>query len=710
MEWVWAQDPLYTSNESPQMLFHRKDRFVPLKWKTSIAAIAVLVLGMVTACGVAYVAVGQALEKSMAARVAGAAKHGMTALDDVRRRVDAYARLFAARPDLAEMLEANDVERLERTAVVDFNDLCAIDALFGTLEFTDARGVVVMRGHSPGKKGDDKSKTPQVSSALRGENANGLTVSKTSGEAAQDAVYPVRKGGRIVGTVKVGAYFRADAAREIKQLTGLEIIFALDGVANAVTLGDGVAVTLSKDQVAGNRPIETVTFGERSFLAQFAHRASDVGAGVTIGFLADRAEITQARAMFTQTLAFVGAAVIVLLCPLLIWFTTRFTQRLLSVATSIRRVSEGHLADVIPHASDVDEIGQIATAVSHLRDAAIEKKRLEETAAATERQAIAARIQAEEEAVSRERSIVASSIGAGMARLAKKDLTVRLQGLPAAYRQLESDFNRSMQELEAAIHEVQRTTEVVQVSTQDIGRAASDVAQRTEQQASRLEQTAAAVGQITATGRKAAEGAQQARDAVTSAKIEAEGAGAVVGQAVDAMHTIEKSSGQIENIIGVINEIAFQTNLLALNAGVEAARAGEAGRGFAVVASEVRGLAQRSAEAAKEIKALISASSVHVREGARLVSQTGETLERIARQVVEINAVVSRIAAGAAEQAASLQEVNEAVSQMDRDTQKNAAMVEETTHTSRSLAQAGRELKHLIAQFHLSTDDQRAAA
>jgi len=175
----------------------------------------------------------------------------------------------------------------------------------------------------------------------------------------------------------------------------------------------------------------------------------------------------------------------------------------------------------------------------------------------------------------------------------------------------------------------------------------------------------------------------------------------VVRQAVDAMSTIAKSSQQISQIIGVIDEIAFQTNLLALNAGVEAARAGEAGRGFAVVASEVRALAQRSAEAAKEIKALISNSVGQVDVGVKLVAETGRSLERIMTQVTEINAVVGDIAAGAQEQSTALQEINDTIEQMNLMMQQDAAMVEESTAAGHSLSEESSKLAQLVGQFQV---------
>ena len=165
------------------------------------------------------------------------------------------------------------------------------------------------------------------------------------------------------------------------------------------------------------------------------------------------------------------------------------------------------------------------------------------------------------------------------------------------------------------------------------------------------------------------------------------------------MRGIEKSSTEISNIIGVIDDIAFQTNLLALNAGVEAARAGDAGKGFAVVAQEVRELAQRSANAAKEIKTLINTSEVQVREGVDLVGKAGGALEQIAEQVIQINGLIRQISQSASEQAVGLKEINSAVNQMDQVTQQNAAMVEETTAASMALNDEAQTLKALVARF-----------
>ncbi len=293
-----------------------------------------------------------------------------------------------------------------------------------------------------------------------------------------------------------------------------------------------------------------------------------------------------------------------------------------------------------------------------------------------------------------------AALGVALSALANGDLEARIdRPLTPELDQLRTDLNGALQTLQGTMQRVTQTSGTIKSGTEEISASTDDLSKRTEQQAASLEETAAALDEITATVRKTAEGAKHAREVVSAARGDAENSGRIVGEAVLAMGAIQKSSGEISQIIGVIDEIAFQTNLLALNAGVEAARAGEAGKGFAVVASEVRALAQRSAEAAKEIKTLISASSNQVTSGVELVDEAGKALTRIATQVSEINGIVGEIAASAQEQATALAEVNTAVNQMDQVTQQNAAMVEETTAASHSLAAEAEQLSNLVGGF-----------
>jgi methyl-accepting chemotaxis protein len=299
-----------------------------------------------------------------------------------------------------------------------------------------------------------------------------------------------------------------------------------------------------------------------------------------------------------------------------------------------------------------------------------------------------------------------NQIGVGLGRLAEGDLTQRLEtAFIPALEPLRQDFNASIDALEKSMTAVGASTRAIGSGTSEISAASDDLSQRTEHQASSLEETSAALEEVTTTVKKTAEGATHAREVIGAAKLDAEKSGAVVREATAAMAAIDKSSKQIGQIIGVIDEIAFQTNLLALNAGVEAARAGEAGRGFAVVASEVRALAQRSAEAAKEIKGLISASTAQVDQGVALVAQTGEALQRIVAQVVEISGAIGEIAVSAQEQATGLQQVNTAVGDMDQVTQKNAAMVEETTAATHALAAEAEQLAALISRYSVRRDN-----
>ena len=293
------------------------------------------------------------------------------------------------------------------------------------------------------------------------------------------------------------------------------------------------------------------------------------------------------------------------------------------------------------------------------------------------------------------------------------DLTHDIQTpfLPALER-LRNDFNETAAKLRSTLDTISQNAGAIAAASQQIQSASNDLAKRTEQQAASVEETAAALEEITTTVADSSHRAQEAGNLVRRTKEHAEKSGHVVGQAVDAMGKIEQSAGEIGNIIGVIDEIAFQTNLLALNAGVEAARAGDAGKGFAVVAQEVRELAQRSAKAAKEIKDLITASNEHVKSGVTLVGHTGSALQEIVGQVVQVDGNVAAIVEASKEQATGLKEINTAVNTMDQGTQQNAAMVEETTAAAHSLAREAEQLFALLGQFKTgagATSHQRTA-
>jgi len=288
--------------------------------------------------------------------------------------------------------------------------------------------------------------------------------------------------------------------------------------------------------------------------------------------------------------------------------------------------------------------------------------------------------------------------------LAAGKLTGRVgDDFPPRFAELKNDFNAAMDSLCAAIGSVSHTSGVIRNGTNEIRAASDDLSRRTEQQAASLEESAAAIGEITDTVRRSAEDAGRASSLVAQARQEADESDDVVQRTIGAMRGIEHTSGEIAEIIGVIDGIAFQTNLLALNAGVEAARAGDAGKGFAVVASEVRALAQRSADAASDVKARILSAIEHVRSGVVLVDETGNALQRIIGKVSDVTTVVDVIARSSEQQAHSLSQVNIAIGEIDSVTQQNAAMVEESTAAASLLAQECGTLMASVMRFNVDT-------
>ncbi|SFV08314.1 methyl-accepting chemotaxis protein [Pseudoduganella namucuonensis] len=268
------------------------------------------------------------------------------------------------------------------------------------------------------------------------------------------------------------------------------------------------------------------------------------------------------------------------------------------------------------------------------------------------------------------------------------------------------DMNDS---LVRTVSDVRTSTETITVASQEIASGNADLSSRTESQASSLEETASSMEELTSTVKQNADNARQANQLAVSASSVAVKGGSVVSQVVDTMGSIKASSSKIVDIIGVIDGIAFQTNILALNAAVEAARAGEQGRGFAVVAAEVRNLAQRSAGAAKEIKELIGDSVDKVDAGSRLVDEAGQTMELIVTSIKQVADIMGEITAATQEQSNGIEEVNQAITQMDEMTQQNAALVEEAAAAAESMQEQAQKLAEAVSIFKLAGDAMGAA-
>ncbi len=361
-----------------------------------------------------------------------------------------------------------------------------------------------------------------------------------------------------------------------------------------------------------------------------------------------------------------------------------------------------------------DEIGAMASALEAFRAAAVASR-----------------------AAERDQRAIVQSLSDALTALAHKNLEYRCrEDSPAGYEVLREDFNtalealcdaiarvrlgstgveRSIAEIRAATedlasrNEVQASRNEVQASRNEVQASRNEVqASRNEVQASRLAETAQALSAVTGAIGHISQNAQTMHSAMAEATSRARDGHEVVQRTVAAMTAIARTSQEIATVIEVIDSIAFQTNLLALNAGVEAARAGEAGKGFAVVATEVRGLAQRSAEAAEQIRKLISDSGAEVAEGVRLDGESGTTLSQMVSSVDSIGGLIAAISHSAQSQSQRLSEVDHAVAAMDRMTQANAAMVEECSASTRSLADEARALIAEVTAFQTRGRDRLA--
>jgi methyl-accepting chemotaxis protein len=286
-------------------------------------------------------------------------------------------------------------------------------------------------------------------------------------------------------------------------------------------------------------------------------------------------------------------------------------------------------------------------------------------------------------------------------KIAHGDLSVDVQIKSGDQSSLLFGIKTMRDSLAGIVSQVRVGTNSIEMASTEISSGNLDLSSRTEQQASALEETATAMEELTATVKQNADSARQANQLAVSASDVATQGGDVVSQVIDTMGAINESSKKIVEIISVIDSIAFQTNILALNAAVEAARAGEQGRGFAVVASEVRSLAQRSASAAKEIKTLIDDSVGKVTSGSQLVEQAGATMNDIVASIKRVTDVVAEISAASQEQSDGIAQVNVAINQMEESTQRNAALVEQSTVAAQSLLSESLTLSTIVATFKL---------
>ncbi len=496
----------------------------------------------------------------------------------------------------------------------------------------------------------------------------------------------------------------------------------------------------------------TLQFGESS--TYYANMLKPLDENIALNDrAASKAHEDAKRTYASSRMILIGAVVLVAILAILFALILRS-----AIAVPITRMTEvmGRLANndntvEVPSRGRRDEIGKMAEAVQVFKQNGIDKIRMEQDAE------VARETRAREEEAQRKReaaivvevaavakaasdgdldrridlqgkdgflldlcqgvnnlihltSVALTDVAGVLSAVADGDLTQRIDATyGGVFGMLKNDVNRTAEQLLEIVNSINNSASQIGSAASEVSAGSQDLSERSEEQASALEQTAASMEELASTVRQNAANAQQANQLAAGARTTASSGGQVVADAIVAMNRIESSSQKIEDIVGMIDEIAFQTNLLALNAAVEAARAGDAGKGFAVVAQEVRHLAQRSAQASKEIKTLIAESSTQVRSGAELVKGAGKTLDDILNGVRHVADIVAEIAAASNEQAAGIDQVNAAVTQMDEMTQQNAALVEESTAAAHALAEQSRELNRQMEFFQTGGHGKRSS-
>jgi len=510
---------------------------------------------------------------------------------------------------------------------------------------------------------------------------------------------------------KLGEESRAAVLADIKAVSASAAELATLGAKNAALRGlaEKLAPSLARIKKGTG---DLISVGEKWQAARAAAYASVASASQTLEQFVSSAQEAgkkdSQRSANVSIIAMVAGTLLAIIGGLMLVETLRGPLKRVTEAMS--RLASGDLDISIEGRNRGDEIGDMVRSVAVFRDAALENIRLEQEAEA-QRQLTAeeqARRASERARIEAEQTEALTALSDVLGQLAAGNLEESMtEALAAEYVAMARTYNNAVEALRATLSDVRATTLEINGGAGNLAASADDLARRTEQQAAALEESSRALRQLTDIVRSTAESAQKTAVSVDETHNYARRSGEVVAKAVDAMDQINKSSEKIGTIISVIDEIAFQTNLLALNAGVEAARAGEAGRGFAVVAQEVRELAQRCAGAAREIKGLISDSSAQVRNGVSLVTETGEALTVINEHISSIHTLVGKIEAAAAAQYEGINEVNQAVHQVELITQQNAAMVEENTAEIHGLRRRVQSLNEKIDHFKTRDLDTR---
>jgi len=661
-----------------------------LKVRASIAAAALFVVGLTIAGGLSYVAMNAATDKAHEDQTSSAVKEGLQALKEVGARMGVYASMLARHPDVVAAVKSNAPANLESVFVREFKALHAADPTVATMEVTDAKGIVVMRGHNPPKKGDDKGKLPQIIAALSGRAAGGLTVSPSSGEAAEDSVQPI-KSGDVIGTLKVGSYFNSATAEELKKKTGLEVVFVAAGKITETTFPKDMHPTVPPEVISSIRSGAPVSIEADikgiPFTGRFVHLPSDAGDGMTIGFFADRTAVQAAKRGFVSSLSLTGALAFAFILPFILWLAHLLTRQLLRLAAAMKRIADGNLGIAVPYTENRDEVGVMANTIEVLKANAGERIRLEaeQKEAALRAAGERSRLEAEQFEAQKEAAVRAAS-----AR--KSELHKLADDFQAAVGTIVNAVSSTATELEAAASTLTHTAETTQ-------QLSSAVAHASEKASANVQSVASATDELTGSVNEIARQVQESSNIARQAVGQAEKTDTRIAQ-------LSQAASRIGDVVKLITAIAEQTNLLALNATIEAARAGEAGRGFAVVAQEVKALAAQTAKATDEIGGQIAGMQTATQDSVAAIKEIGETIGRVSEIASAIASAVEKQGAATREIGHNVQQAAHGTSQVagnianvNRGAGETGSASTQVLASARSLSAEGNKLKIEIDRF-----------